>query len=649
MKHFKRLDFVSEEIGFEVNDSRIYKTNTGAILSLILFISSFVIAIMTGSNVYKRNEPNVSVSSDFLIESKVYLQEHPFFFSVGDTNGNQYKNYSKYLNFKASKMNSTNSEVQFMGLLNTPLHKCTMDDFSPFRGKINDEILEAYLEMPMTCISFDKEAVIRNPYGSANMSFIDFSFCYCDGDDCAEDLDFVLKELYVSFYFMNAYVDSNDYNNPIKYYIDVINQRLSYGYLKRKFVRLLNNKFISDNGWLLENKETYDYMTLKDTYDEISNPSPSYPSDMYWMTIESPNIREIGKRYYVKIQDLFATVGGIINAILIIINILFSDYLGFIFKKDLAHYLIVSKKNNINNNNNIISNTINTNNIIHQSSLKLVSYKKTNCFSNVQDYYSQNNLENKDFNSNFVEFNNNNNDNIGKNDIINKDFIRNTNMHQFSSNNNYIISNNLEHIYNNERIVKFESENNLRSKNAKENEEKEGDDLKTNKVKDILNINNESIYNDSIINKSNKNDNDNMSFSDNNQNKNDENSKNSDNNNKSNSICSNVEKNNNDKHIRNNNEINNVRYSINKKDIKKVRPSYFIHHDYKKYLDSLQTFKVLSKEELLSQLNNTTYLKYVMYEVFNMNSDQSEFIKHMLTIISEKIDFFKNMKSISEE
>lgn len=77
---------------------------------------------------------------------------------------------------------------------------------------------------------------------------------------------------------------------------------------------------------------------------------------MYWITFESPNIREIEKRSYMKVQDLFAKVGGIINAIFIIINILFYDYLRFIFKKDIANYLISSKNSDYNNYSNSIIN-----------------------------------------------------------------------------------------------------------------------------------------------------------------------------------------------------------------------------------------------------------------------------------------------------
>lgn len=194
MKHFKKLDFVSEEIGFEVNNSRIYKTNVGAFLSSILSIASIIIAIMIGNEVYKRKLPNISVSSDFLKESVVSFKEHPIFFSVSDTNGDYYQDYRQYLHIKAFKMNFTNSIPQYSGFLNIPVHKCTIDDFSAFTGKIDDEILNAYLEMPITCMTFDENFEIKNPYGSADSSFIDFSLSYCKDDNCAEDLDLLFKK-----------------------------------------------------------------------------------------------------------------------------------------------------------------------------------------------------------------------------------------------------------------------------------------------------------------------------------------------------------------------------------------------------------------------------------------------------------------------
>lgn len=96
-------------------------------------------------------------------------------------------------------------------------------------------------------------------------------------------------------------------------------------------------------------------------------------------------------------------------------------------------------------------------------------------------------------------------------------------------------------------------------------------------------------------------------------------------------------------------KYNNSDNSQLNKEIKIIKQSPFAHLVDKNYLDSIKTFKVKSKEELKSLLNNTSYFKYVMYNIFHVNNKQNEFISHMLIIIKEKIDFFKNIKIMSED
>lgn len=588
MKHFRKLDFVSEEIGFEVNNSRIYKTNSGAFLSLIISISSIIIAIMIGNEVYERKLPNVSVSSNYLEDSTISFTEYPIFFSVADTYGNYYDDYSQYLYFYLYKMNITNSIFEYSGILESSIHRCTMDDFSPYKGKIEDDLLKTFLDIPTTCMSFDENFLIKNPYDSPNSSSIVFSFSYCEGDNCAEDIEFALKEIYVKFYYMNAYVDSDDYENPIKNYIDVISQRLSYGFLKTKYVRFLNNEFISDNGWLFKNLKTYDYLALKDTYDEMNLSSPTYPTDMYWMTVESPNIREIGKRSYMKIQDLFAKVGGVINAIIIIINLLFYDYLRFIFKKDLVSYLISNKnaKFNVNSNYFSILNNSNINNYNKENSL---DNNKTNNNINLglkSNYYNDNDINNNireniknnqinaDSNIKISAFNNikiNNYNNINNN---NETFIKN-NINQFSMNNQHFSR--IAFPGNNDDVVK--------------NEDliKQSELPKTNIVNHVINIRGENYDNNDCGSK-----------------------------------------------------INNTESKI-------LKLSNISKEADMNYIDSLRTFKLRTKEELIAELKNITYVKYVMYIAFKSDSKQNEFLRHMLNIIREKLDFFRNIKRIKQD
>ena len=65
-------------------------------------------------------------------------------------------------------------------------------------------------------------------------------------------MDDVLKNFGMLVTIINSYVESDDYQVPIKYYVTNLTYQASRGLCKKIFVSLTNNTFSSDNGWLLE-------------------------------------------------------------------------------------------------------------------------------------------------------------------------------------------------------------------------------------------------------------------------------------------------------------------------------------------------------------------------------------------------------------
>lgn len=335
---------MSEEVGFEVESSRTFKTYFGAFITLIIVVISIIIALMIGNEIYERKTPSVSSSSNYLSNSNFTLKDYPLFFLVSDTNGKFVEDYTKYLHFDYFKVNRTNSVSDYSDTRKDQVAlKCTFDHFRPFIGKIDNDTLNTYAEMPTYCVNWDDEDLIKNEYAYANSSYINFNFGKCDVTDinqkCADDLEDMIKEIYVRVYYMNSYLDSLDYNNPIKYYIDVVNQQISSSFLKRNFIRFVNDELESDNGWLLENKKKYNYISLNSIRLEINSLTPNFPLHMYWLTIVSPQIKNYSLRKYMKVQDLFADIGGIINALVIMSKLIFFNYLKYVYKVHIAEYL----------------------------------------------------------------------------------------------------------------------------------------------------------------------------------------------------------------------------------------------------------------------------------------------------------------------
>lgn len=117
-------------------------------------------------------------------------------------------------------------------------------------------------------------------------------------------------------------------------------QQISSRSLLRNMLKFSNNSYISDNGWILENEIKQDYTGMKSLNIEFNQISPFFPNSLYWVSISTPQIKNTTYRSYIKLPELAAKIGGIINIMLIISNCLFSNYFNYLFLLSLQKYLV---------------------------------------------------------------------------------------------------------------------------------------------------------------------------------------------------------------------------------------------------------------------------------------------------------------------
>ena len=165
-------------------------------------------------------------------------------------------------------------------------------------------------------------------------------------------MDDVLKNFGMLVTIINSYVESDNYQIPIKYYVTNLTFQASRGLYKRIFVSMTNNTFTSDNGWLLEDFNEIRYAQISDVkteilvYNEGATPIGAY-------TFSSPRLVDNIIRSYMKVQDLTAKIGGLINAMIIIVKILSFNYLRFVYVKEVYKItkVVEKKESRIKNNN----------------------------------------------------------------------------------------------------------------------------------------------------------------------------------------------------------------------------------------------------------------------------------------------------------
>lgn len=377
IKNLIYMDFLGPMYGFEDNDSLRFKSFQGSLLSLIIVVLVTTASFMFGKEIYQKQLPTVSVNSEFLSESKIYFKYFPIIFHFSTINGTDIIDFTPFLELVSFSIQTDLSNKVTTTYDNLNLTSCSNKSFTTNKnngnnkGNDNQTLMQKAnnkLDSSNTyfCIDFEDDDFFKNENLSTNSVSYNFGFklCksnnsitsmtnssldnntnYCTGviKSSSEEaiLDYRIEDILISVYYVNSYVDYYNSTKPIQSYWENINYKLSNTYLRRSYMKFLNNQFNSDNGWLFEKIETFDYIQLQTILPDSMLLSDSGIEDdlVYLLTLESPRFRAVIKRHYLKVQDIFAKIGGVMNVLLILSKILFSHYLRFlylIFVRDLT-------------------------------------------------------------------------------------------------------------------------------------------------------------------------------------------------------------------------------------------------------------------------------------------------------------------------
>eukprot|EP00340_Litonotus_pictus_P002491 CAMPEP_0170519090 /NCGR_PEP_ID=MMETSP0209-20121228/4624_1 /TAXON_ID=665100 ORGANISM="Litonotus pictus, Strain P1" /NCGR_SAMPLE_ID=MMETSP0209 /ASSEMBLY_ACC=CAM_ASM_000301 /LENGTH=596 /DNA_ID=CAMNT_0010804885 /DNA_START=116 /DNA_END=1906 /DNA_ORIENTATION=+ len=297
-----------------------------------------------GKEIYERKIPRVMNSDELLDVGRVKLSEFPimFLFYQNDAS-NLYDIYSRfevkvvYLHFDENRKFSYNIYRGFT--------ECNPDDFTMHKEYVRSTVEQAsYTNKTAYCISHQPDFVIQNPYASLNSSTISIEINDCNEEYMA-DFDALItnkerkfpkckeptilnKVVHTTVNYMNSFTDPGNYTHPVVYF--PVNDpltlavgsalRLSY-YLKRSMV-------VTDIGWILEEIAEEEVITLDAPLKELY----IHFVQKLHMQVGVPQRRTKLVRNYLKVQELFAKIGGLFNAVSIICHVILYDYINFSYR-----------------------------------------------------------------------------------------------------------------------------------------------------------------------------------------------------------------------------------------------------------------------------------------------------------------------------
>ena len=156
-----------------------------------------------------------------------------------------------------------------------------------------------------------KRFKVAGNYLSNNYQYILVSLTRCSGTNCqsSEVIDNVLKRTLVTVIILNSYMDFNDFNTPIKTYIEDSN----YFYLSSDFSKITriylkqNEANLNDDYLRLSSPLNKAFFSTDKT---IVDTAPPFVESIFISILLGPN-KDTYTRTVYSIMDLFGNVGGI--------------------------------------------------------------------------------------------------------------------------------------------------------------------------------------------------------------------------------------------------------------------------------------------------------------------------------------------------
>ena len=344
MNFFKHFDLLGHAYSLEEYGKSRHVSYQGIIMSLIVFFASFVLCVLYGKELIERKNPKVSYSKEYSKSKKVYLKDLEYYFLFVSSIGVPMNDFENYLDFDIILMQYRNGKIipKFLGL-----ERC---DFKNY--KHSDLLLNSIMAggEPRCLKANDDEDFINGMIGDMNTNFLQIVVSTCNPSDtkrttkCIISNTFFDRVVMFANFFVTSFLNSNSYETPLNYYMSTDIHFIRPDQAKSVRYYLTQDIFVSDYGWLLENnKELITYNLNKidkevnfslDTVSQgIIGAKPR--ERLMTFTIQVERIANKITRNYLKIQELIASIGGISNALFLIVKLFSQNYFRYLFIKQI--------------------------------------------------------------------------------------------------------------------------------------------------------------------------------------------------------------------------------------------------------------------------------------------------------------------------
>ena len=174
-----------------------------------------------------------------------------------------------------------------------------------------------------------------------------------------KDINDVLKDSHFAIYFIDKSINPFSFNSPFNYYLYAYFTKLDNNLFKKVDFYFQNSTISTDEGIMFQEYRDQTYFT----FNYLNEQTYSANSDiLFELTLNSSRNSEFYKRYYMKLQDLAAMIGGIVNVCMVL-----GELISRFFNRHIMYVVILNNLFNFkikSDELNIIRSNLNMNDIL---------------------------------------------------------------------------------------------------------------------------------------------------------------------------------------------------------------------------------------------------------------------------------------------
>ena len=339
-KTIKMTDFISGQVKPTFGRNSRISSFFGGCLSIIIVVLALLGFVFFGMDLVKKTNPKSSVSQESMENSSVLLKDYPisFFTRYGDKINHNDPRLKRALKFSGwfNRWYVEDEQPKWYGF-EVPVRPCKIEDMTE---RLKIELKETINTVPFyNCFDFEAASVpktekleLLNYYKSRNSASFSIFVELCDekaDPGCSDYFIKTLGQIQISVNLLDEFVDVQNFLAPISVNYLSTQTTISPNSSLAQIFTVKINVLITDDGWILPNKSTKEYLSVGEKEFQII-PLSANSRTLYRGSFQTPKLKVSTTRSYLTIQELLANVGGLIKGLMTIAVIITDKYSSYI-------------------------------------------------------------------------------------------------------------------------------------------------------------------------------------------------------------------------------------------------------------------------------------------------------------------------------